>query len=109
MVCDVPICATKSVYTKISFDALEELVNTPLPKTQRIMDFDSDTGRRLTDERVREYIKAEFGITEVSKIQHLTKAERNEVIKRLLEFCMNERQISRVTGISRGVIHRLNK
>ncbi len=73
------------------------------------MDFDSDTGRRLTDERVREYIKAEFGITEVSKIQHLTKAERNEVIKRLLEFCMNERQISRVTGISRGVIHRLNK
>ncbi len=109
MVCDVPICATKSVYTKISFDALEELVNTSLPKTQRIMDFDSDTGRRLTDERVREYIKAEFGITEVSKIQHLTKAERNEVIKRLLEFCMNERQISRVTGISRGVIHRLNK
>jgi len=109
MVCDVPMCATKSVYTKISFEALEELVNTPLPKTQRILDFDSDTGWRVTDERVREYIKAEFGIAEVSKIQHLAKAERNVIIKKLLEFCRNERQISRVTGISRGVIHRLDK
>lgn len=109
MVCDVPICATKSVHTKISFDALEELVNTPLTKTQRIMDFDSDSGWRVTDERLREYIKAEFGISEVSKIQHLEKIERNEVVMKLLEFCRNERQISRVTGISRGVIHRLNK
>jgi hypothetical protein len=58
---------------------------------------------------VREYIKAEFGIAEVSKIQHLAKAERNVIIKKLLEFCRNERQISRVTGISRGVIHRLDK
>ena len=109
MVCDVPMCATKSVYTKISFDALEELVDTPLSKTQRVMDFDSDSGRRLTDERVREYIKAEFEIVEVSSIQHLTKLQRNEIVKKLLEFCRNVRQISRVTGISRGVIHRLDK
>ena len=109
MVCDVPMCSTKSVHTKISFEALEELVNTPLAKTQRILDFDSDTGRRVTDERVREYIKAEFGITEVSKIQHLEKTERNVIIKRLLKFCRNVSQISRVTGISRGVIHRLDK
>ena len=93
MVCDVPMCATKSVHTKISFDALEELVNTPLTKTQRVMDFDSDSGRRVTDERVREYIKAEFGIAEVSKVQHLAKTERNAIIKRLLEFCRNERMI----------------
>jgi len=109
MVCDVPICATKSVYTKISFDALEELVDTPLPKTQRILDFDSDTGMRVTDERLREYIKAEFGIAEVSTIQHLEKAKRNEIIKSLLGFCRNVMQISRVTGISRGVIRKNDK
>ena len=109
MVCDVPICATKSVYTKISFEALEELVNTPLHKTQRIMDFDSDTGWRVTDERLREYIKAEFGTAEVSAIQHLEKEKRNEIVKKLLEFCGNVRQISRVTGISRGIISRLDK
>lgn len=109
MVCDVPICATTSVFTKISFEALEELVDTPLPKTQRILDFDSDTGWRVTDERLREYIKAEFGISEVSTIQHLEKPKRNEIVKKLLEFCGNVMQISRVTGISRGVIIRLDK
>lgn len=109
MVCDVPMCTTKWIFDKISFDALEELVNIPLPKTQRIMDFDSDTGRRVTDERVREYIKAEFGIAEVSAIQHLEKEKRNEIVKKLLEFCGNVRQISRVTGISRGIISRLDK
>jgi len=109
MVCDVPICATGSVFAKIQFDALEELVDTPLPKTQRILDFDSDSGRRVTDERLREYIRAEFGITEVSTIQHLEKTKRNEIVIKLLQFCRNEMQVSRVTGISRGVIRRLDK
>ena len=109
MYCDVPMCATKSVYTKISFDALKELVNTPLPKTQRVLDFDSDTGRRVSDDRLREFIKAEFGITEIATIQHLEKAKRDEIIIKLLEFCENVMQISRVTGISRGVIIRLDK
>ena len=109
MVCDVPVCATASVYTKISFEVLSELVDTPLPKTQRIMDFDSDTGWRVSDERVREFIKAEFGIAEVSTIQHLDKEQRNEIVIKLLEFCGNVMQISRVTGIGRGIISRLDK
>jgi len=85
------------------------LVDTPLSKTQRILDFDSDTGHRLSDDRLREYIKAEFGMAEVSEVQHLEKTKRNEIIKRLLGFCRNVLQISRVTGISRGVIRRLDK
>ena len=76
MVCDVPICATKSVHTKISFEALEELVNTPLPKTQRILDFDCDPGQRLTDDRVREYIRLEMGISEMSEIQQLKNVDQ---------------------------------
>ena len=85
------------------------MVDTPLPKTQRVLDFDSDTGRHVSDERLREYIRAEFGITEMSTIQHLAKKERNEIIVKLLAFCENVMQISRVTGISRGVIIRLDK
>ena len=106
---DVPMCATTSVYTKISFSALEELVDTPLPKTQRIMDFDSDSGRRVSDDRVREFVKAEFGISDVSTIQQLDKERRNEIVIKMLEFCRNIMQISRVTGISRGIISRLEK
>ena len=109
MVCYVPVCYTNALLSRISFDELKGLVDTPLPKTQRIMDFDSDSGRRVSDDRVREYIKAEFGIADVSTIQHLEKTQRNEIVKKLLEFCGNIMQISRVTGISRGVITRLDK
>lgn len=109
MVCDIPMCATASVYAKINFEALAELVDTPLPKTQRILDYDSDTGGRVSDDRLREYIKAEFGISELSAIQHLDKEKRNEIVIKLMEFCRNVMQISRITGISRGVISRLAK
>lgn len=109
MMCDVSVCCANAVLSKISFDALKELIDLPLPKTQRILDFDSDTGMRVSDDRLREYIKAEFRIEEVSKIQHLAKEKRNEIIKDLLGFCRNVMQISRVTGVSRGVIIKLDK
>lgn len=101
------MCCTGAVFQKISFDALKELVDEPLPKTQRILDFDSGTGRRLSDDRVREYIRLDLGISEMSEIQHLEKSERNEVLKQLLMFCENALQISRVTGISRGITDRI--
>ena len=107
--CAIALCSVGAVLHKISFDALKELIDEPLPKTQRILDFDSDTGMRVSDDRLREYIKAEFGIEEVSQIQHLAKEDRNEIIISLLEFCRNVMQISRVTGVSRGVIIRLDK
>ena len=103
----VPVCCTRAVFQKISFDALKELVDEPLPKTQRILDFDCDTGMRLTDDRVREYIRQDLGISEMSEIQHLEKSKRDEVLKQLLMFCGNALQISRVTGISRGITDRI--
>ena len=107
--CAILLCSINAVLTKISFDALKELIDEPLPKTQRILDFDSDTGRRVSDDRLREYIRAEFGIAEVATIQHLDKEERNAILIKLLRFCENVLQISRVTGVSRGIISRLDK
>ena len=103
----VPVCCTDAVFQKISFDALKELVDEPLPKAQRILDFDCDPGQRLTDDRVREYIRLELGISEMSEIQQLKKSERDEVLKQLLMFCGNALQISRVTGITRGITDRI--
>ena len=107
--CAIPLCSVDAVFRKISFDALKELIDEPLPKTQRILDFDIDTGMRVSDDRLREYIKAGLGIEEVPIIQHLAKEKRNEIIIKLLEFCRNVMQISRVTGVSRGVIIKLDK
>ena len=107
MISDIPICATKSVFTKISFEALEELVDEPLPKAQRFLDFNSDTSVRLHDDEIREFLHEACGIASISEIQHYPKERRNEVLKLLQEFGAGERQITRVTGISRGVLTRL--
>ena len=109
MFCDVPMCATKSVYTKISFEALEELVDEPLPKTQRILDFNCDTSIRVDDDVIRDFLHDALGIRSISEIQQYPKERRNEVLKLLMEYGAGERQITRVTGISRGVLSRLRK
>ena len=105
--CEIQVCCTDVVLQRISFDALKELVEEPLPKTQRILDFDNDTGMRVTDDRVREFIRLDMGISDMSSIQHLHKDKRNEVLKQLLAFCENALQISRVTGIPRGITERV--
>ena len=104
---DISVCSTDAVHQKISFGALEELVKEPLPKTRRILDFDNDTGVRATDDQVREFIRLQTGISEISTIQHLEKELRNDVLLMLLEYFGNVLQISRITGISRGLIIRL--
>lgn len=109
MVCDVPMCATKSVFDKIKFDALKELVDEPLPKTQRILDFNNDTSVRVDDDVIREFLHDVCRIESISEIQQYPKERRNEVLKLLMEYGAGDRQITRVTGISRGVIIRLKK
>ena len=106
---DISICCTDAVYRKISFDALEELVDEPLPKTRRILDFDCDTGVRISDDYVREFIRLQVGMSKISNIQHLEKDKRDEVLIMLLRYFRNVLQISRITGVSRGVLIRLQK
>ena len=106
--CHISVCSTNVVLERISFAALKELVEEPLPKTQRILDFDNDTGVRVTDDRVREYLCVELGISDAAVIQHLDKERRNEILKMLIGFCRNVMQVSRVTGIGRGVISKLD-
>ena len=103
----VSVCCTGAVFQRLPFDTLKGLVEEPLPKTQRVLDFDSDTGRRVTDDRVREFIRLELGISEMSEIQQLERDERDEVLKRIMVFCRNALQISRVTGVPRGVTERI--
>lgn len=106
---DVSVCCTDVVKHKISFDALEELVDEPLPKTRRILDFDCDTGVRASDDYVREFVRSQVGISNIAVIQHLEKEKRDKVLVMLLEYFRNVLQISRITGVSRGVLIKLQR
>ena len=105
--CYVPVCNTNAVLEKYSFDALEEMVNDPLPKTLRVLDIDRKNNGSLDDNEVRDFIQLVCHIETISDVQQLPRNRRNEVLKMVLEYGASIRQLSRVTGVSRGVISKL--
>lgn len=66
----------------------------------------SGTGGTITDEELKEKIVEISGLLQPTEIQNLEKKSRNAMLKQLCEYGANIRQISRVTGISYGVIYR---
>jgi len=62
---------------------------------------------KMLDSEVREYLH-EYGITSISLLQQMDKADRNDIIAKLKTLRgVSIRQISRVTGISKSVIDRI--
>ncbi|WP_226675735.1 transposase [Rossellomorea aquimaris] len=63
---------------------------------------------RRTDEEVREYL-SDLGIKNISLLQQMNKQQRNTILIELKNLKgVSERQLSRITGISRSVFQRLN-
>lgn len=106
MSCPMLICSVASVFSRISLEALTELVNEPLPKTRRILDFDNETAIRVSDEMIHDFIKCECGIQNPKEIQSYPPTERKAILKKIREFGGSIRQLSRITGISESIVRR---
>ena len=104
MTCILPVCTTQHVFARFSPEELSGLVNELLPKSLKILDFDNETAIRVSDEKVREFLLTACGITNIVDIQHYPKTTRNDIIKRMREYGASIRQITRLTGISEGII-----
>ena len=102
--CAVPVCTTQHVLGRITAEELTELVNDLLPKALNILDFDNETEQRISDEKVRQYLSELVGGGSTLSLQHYGKEERNRVIRQLKDFGASIRQISRLTGVSFGII-----
>lgn len=105
--CTMPVCTTQHVLARISRDDLLALINEPLSKALRILDFDCNASVRVGDEEVRAFLSDECGISNITEVQHLPTDRRNDVIRKLRLFGASIRQLSRMTGISFGIIRKL--
>jgi hypothetical protein len=103
--CAMPVCTTQHVLHRISREDLLALINEPLPKSLRILDFDCNASVRVSDDEIREYAKS-IGIS-MTEVQHLSKDQRNDTIRQLRQFGASIRQLSRMTGVSFGIIRKL--
>jgi len=105
--CAVPVCTTQHVLSRITEKELTELVNDLLPKALNILDFDNETEQRVSDEKARQYLSELMGGASTSSLQHYEKEERNRIIKQLKDYGASIRQISRLTGVSFGIIRKI--
>ena len=60
------------------------------------------------DHEIRQLLEVTYGITEPLKVQELDKEKRNEILLAALDLGAGLRQLSRLTGVTYGVIHRLS-
>ena len=99
------ICDTSPVIRRLDRQNLYEFVTMPV-NDDNILDIDYREGKVLTDEEVKIRLTELSGISIPTDVQNLNKQERNGLLKRLCEYGANIRQISRITGVSYGVIYR---
>ena len=107
MKCILPVCTTQHVLARLSLEELTGLANKLLPKSLKILDFDNETAVRVSDDKVRDFLMAACGVTNIVDIQHYPKTKRNDIIRRLRDYGASIRQITRLTGISEGIIRNI--
>ena len=70
------------------------------------MDIQNEVVRRITDEQVRKLLRENFDCENVSQVQQLTEEKKIHAIQYLLRTGASIRQVSRLTGISFGIVRK---
>ncbi len=99
-------CATGAVLSRIPREELAELVCSPVDE-YGILDIDAETGKHVSDSEIRAFLLDKQGIANPLMVQSLEKGRRDEVLRSTKAFGAGIRQLSRLTGVSFGVIQKL--
>lgn len=106
----VPVCSTQSVLRRIQWEELSDYVNDYSEGNSPILEIENDEPRRsVSDDEIRALLRCDFGIQGSIGFQKLNKQQRNEIIKSLCNKGAGARQLSRITGISYGIIQRVKE
>ena len=100
-------CSTKAVFSRIPREDLEELVCMPLEECDQILDIDTDDCKSVSDSDVKAFLLKSQCIVNPLMVQSLEKTRRNGVLRSALSLGAGIRQLSRLTGVSFGVIQKL--
>ena len=98
------ICNTNHVLKRMPIDDLRELVNTLLPETESILDYDFGSSFK-SDEEVIGFISGRFGVDPMN-VQRLSRDRQDEILYHSKEFGATIRQLVRLTGIGYSIVQR---
>ena len=99
------ICAVPVVLKRFPLEDLRELVNIPLPKTLRVLEYDNKNGG-ATDEEVKAFLSTNYGIIHPADLTIYEKSRRNEILKAAKRYGASIRQLSRLTSIGYSIIQK---
>ena len=101
------ICDVNTVLNRITFKELNEWVNDPLDDDVYSLDIEGSSRRRPSDDQIWLKIKDKTGVTNSTSFQQLDENKRIEMFLELKDSGASLRQLERLTGIGKGVIHRI--
>ena len=101
------LCKTSAVISRISAADLLALIEDPLNDGMNILDIESAEVVYHTDCELKVFLSNTHGVANPLAIQSLEKSRRNYILKSAKEFGAGIRQLSRLTGVSYGVIQKL--
>jgi hypothetical protein len=81
----------------------------PVEGYGQILDIDTDDTKHVSDSDVKAFLLKSKGIANPLIIQSLEKTRKNDVLVSALSIGAGIRQLSRITGVSFGVIQKLQK
>ena len=106
---DVPVlCDTRTVLNRSSLEDLTALVNEPVADDGNILEIDTADGMMVTDEDIRTFLFQTYNIYNPLEMQNMNKEFRNAIIKAAKEYGGSIRQLSRLTGLSYGLIRKVS-
>ena len=97
------ICTISLVLKQVPLMVLKELVSTPLPPTQQLLEFDRYRGF-IPDKEVIDFLKTTYQIKRPTDLQLLPKDQRDEILVATTELGVSIRQLARLTAISTYMI-----
>ena len=101
------MCDVQRVFSRYDRTTLEELILLPLEDGGGILDVDAEVGKYLSDEDLRRLLFEVYGIEPPLSLQNMEKTRRNEIIGHLKSEGGGIRQLSRLTGLSVGLIQKI--
>ena len=105
---DVPVLYdTRTVLNRLSLEDLTALVNEPVADDGNILELDTADDLMVTDEDLRTFLFRTYTIHNPLEIQNMSKEFRNAIIKAAKEYGGGIRQLSRLTGLSYGLIRKV--
>jgi len=102
-----PLCDTRTVLNRISYNELNDLVNAPLSDDVSCLDIEDASKGRPSDDQVMLLIREKTGATNSSAFQQLPTDIKKSILVELKSRKASLRQLERLTGIGKSMIYRM--